>query len=205
MSAVSICYDENALHVTFHNQNQTIYSAKAFQDCNDAVYNLDVVEMFISPLELFDPNTIDPYCYTEVDLSPYDKIYQSGIYNKNLNHSGVMNYLLNCSSSGITHWTAAENTTSSTWNGALSIPWNIINHPNGCPIALENAAVTFESYLTTFSPVLRANFYRVRELAQIAETGKCSSSTCEYLAWSPTLSNPPAFHEPTKFGYILLR
>jgi hypothetical protein len=42
-------------------------------------------------------------------------------------------------------------------------------------------------------------------ISQLTSNTACSSSTCEYMAWSPTMANPPAFHEPTKFGYLLLQ
>jgi hypothetical protein len=49
----------------------------------------------------------------------------------------------------------------------------------------------------------RANFYRVNELEPVGQQ-LCSSSSCEYLAWSPTMVDPPAFHCPKKFGYLIL-
>jgi hypothetical protein len=42
-------------------------------------------------------------------------------------------------------------------------------------------------------------------ISQLTPSTACSSTTCEYMAWNPTLANPPAFHEPTKFGYLLLQ
>eukprot|EP01036_Dinobryon_divergens_P025890 gene25890-34482_t len=88
----------------------------------------------------------------------------------------------------------------SIWTTTIEIPWSVIVHPNGCPISTS-------SYLNkenaiTIPTALRANFYRVNELS-VSDGDKCSSSSCEYMAWSPTLSNPPAFHEPTKFGYLI--
>jgi len=46
-----------------------------------------------------------------------------------------------------------------------------------------------------------ANFYRINELNKVAT---CTTSDCEYIAWSPTYVNPPAFHEPLYFGTIVL-
>jgi hypothetical protein len=51
--------------------------------------------------------------------------------------------------------------------------------------------------------VYRANMFRISQLT--SSGAKCSSASCEYLAWSPTLSDPPAFHEPTHFGYLLMQ
>eukprot|EP01034_Spumella_vulgaris_P026409 gene26409-32987_t len=82
---------------------------------------------------------------------------------------------------------------------------NVIDKPNGCPSEPKgslNIRNLREMDATPSSVVYRANFFRVNELVS---SPTCSSSSCEYLAWSPTGVNPPAFHEPTKFGYLVLQ
>jgi len=191
-SNIDICFDEKFLTVKIDSLKQIYYSNHVYSSCNDAIFNSDISEVFIAPWYKSAPT---PHCYSEIDVSPSNFIFESGIYNPNLNHSGVSNYLINCGTSGITHSTAIDKASSS-WSENLSIPWSVIDKPYGCPTASSEA----ES--STVSDVYRVNFYRVNELVS---TSTCSSTTCEYMAWSPTGSNPPAFHEPTKFGYLVLQ
>ena len=206
-SDVYFCYDNDNFIIQFESFNQSIYSQKVFEDCNDSVYNLDVVELFISPWKLngISADLAGPYCYSEIDISPFNKVFQSGIYNKNLNHTGVANYPLDCATSGIRSQTDVNKSIPSIWTTTIEIPWSIIMNPNGCPIATsgKNSSAEEKKVDAIVIPhVLRANFYRVNELS-VSAGSQCSSSSCEYMAWSPTLSNPPAFHEPTKFGYLI--
>lgn len=193
-SVVSLCYDDESFIIRFQSFEQLFYSNVTFDECNDSVYILDVVESFISPY--WQSESSGPHCYTEIDLSPFDQVYQSGIVNKNLNHSGVTNFPLNCDESGIQHRVDINDSNPSIWSATVIIPWSIIANPNGCPTSSNQSDVA-EGPIS----IMRANFYRVNELVP---TNKCTSSLCEYTAWSPTLSDPPAFHEPTKFGYLFL-
>ncbi len=56
-------------------------------------------------------------------------------------------------------------------------------------------ALPFRS-LTRYAPkpgvVWRANFYRIERAPKE-----------EYWCWSPTLTNPPSFHVPARFGYLI--
>jgi len=189
-STLQLCYDSTSLKFTIDSMEQSFYSNHVYGSCNDNVYNSDISEVFIAP---WYTDETTPHCYSEIDVSPSNKIFESGIYNPNLNHSGISNYLIDCDSSGVTSSTTI-NTSNNSWQEILSIPWSIIDNPYGCPVSQQKT-------LTTASKVYRANFYRVNELVSVST---CSSSTCEYMAWSPTGSNPPAFHEPTKFGYLVL-
>ena len=183
------CYDESSLSFEMNNYNQYYYSSYNYGACNDNVFNSDVVEVFIAPWSVEEPT---PHCYSELDVAPSNKIFQSGIYNPNLNHTGIKNYLIDCESSGVASSTEVV-LSSSAWIETLTVPWSVVDNPNGCPVSAKKSSPA--------SKVYRFNVYRVNELSSVST---CSTSTCEYMAWSPTLSNPPAFHEPTKFGYAVL-
>ena len=194
-ASVNLCYDSTALNVEANSMDQLYYPGDVYQACNDAVYLLDVVELFIGSCN--NPAACnsngDTYCYSEIDTSPYNKIFESGIYAPNMNHTGVMNYLIDCDKSNVAHSTSSKG---SKWTWTVSVPWDVIYNPQGCP---KTSSVVTTS--ATAGALFRANLYRVNELTP---TSKCSSSSCEYVSWTPTYSNPPAFHEPTKFGYFLL-
>lgn len=183
---VGVCYNAGSLSFEMTNAAQNYYSSYNYGACNDNVFNSDVVEVFMAPWSKDEPS---PHCYVELDVAPSNAIFQSGIYNPNLNHTGVKNYLIDCESSGVSS-TTNVNLASNTWVETLTVPWSVVDKPYGCPVSVP-----------TGNQVYRMNVYRVNELSAVTT---CSSSTCEYMAWSPTGSVPPAFHEPTKFGYTII-
>ncbi len=197
-SQVDLCYDTAYLKIKYSSFKQQYFSNVVYDECNDSVFNSDVAEVFIAP-QL--QSETAPHCYSEIDVNPANAIFESGIYNPNLNHTGIIGYSIDCGSSGIVHSTVVDKS-SNTWTESLSIPWNVVDHPN-CPSAREAVVSTSTTAATAPAyPVYRANFFRVNELVSVPT---CSSTTCEYMAWSPTGSNPPAFHEPTRFGYLVLQ
>jgi len=192
LSSIKACYDEDSLVIQNEAKNQNFFPTDQFNSCNDPIFDLDVTEMFISPWNL-GINLPGPHCYSEIDISPWNVMYISGIYNPNLNHTGCVNSEISCDKSEIKHKTTIEKNLNQ-WTSTMRIPWKVINAPSGCPA---------DDIISPISTVYRVNFYRINELVNVS-TSTCSSTDCEYLAWSPTNVNPPAFHEPTEFGYLIL-
>ncbi len=184
-SIIDLCYNNSGLTIKNSANIQNYYTDSPYNNCNDAIYNLDVSEFFISPFYL---SETAPHCYNEIDINPENVMFESGVYNKNLNHSSVQNFLIDCNKSGISYNVEIKG---NSWISTLVIPWDVMNNPSGCPVDSGKA----------LKGIYRANFYRINELKA---TSKCNSTECEYMAWSPTLSNPPAFHEPTKFGFLIM-
>lgn len=154
--------------------------------------------MFIAPYM-----EAQPHCYNELDISPTDVPFQTGIYNKNLNQSGIVGTEFGCEPdfNDITHRVMPWTEESHSWEAQMSFSWALVNCPYNCP--LPNYCGHTEP-----NPLYRANFYRINELQPLSSTGgKCTSGTdgsCEYMAWNPTLANPPAFHVPPKFGFLAM-
>ena len=163
---------------------------------NDPVFNADVAEFFVAPhMEQ------DPHCYNELgqlflksnafsflvlisiiflgsDISPFNVQYDAGIYNKNLNHSGIVGYDFACDGSGIEHATVV-NSQEKYWKATMSYSFELLNCPFNCPL---------KQYCGHSTPnnVYRANFFRISELTA---TSQCTSSTCEYMVClAPTIS-----------------
>jgi hypothetical protein len=200
-SAIDLCYTESSLDVKVLASKQTYFPPDLYSSCNDNVFLLDVVELFIGECtssNSYCNNAGDTYCYSEIDTSPYNKIFESGIFTPYLNHTGIKNYLVDCDSSNIKHSVTKK---PSEWTLQLSIPWKVIYNPQGCPVPTANKDLK-KAPVAGPGSVFRANVYRVNELTAVSSS--CSSSTCEYISWTPTYSNPPAFHEPKKFGYFIL-
>jgi hypothetical protein len=208
-SSVYLCYSSKYLKIQFISYNQTNYpNSSTYNSCNDPIYLLDVIENFLG---LPANRSSETYCYSEIDISTYNIAYESGIYNPNLNHSGVKNTLYNCSTSGIKHSTKILQNSGSfnslinpSWITFLSIPWKVVNCPLGCPTNKQNP-ICFDERLANmpqFNTMYRGNFYRINE---ITSTAKCSNITCDYVAWKPTFQTSPAFHEPLYFGSFILK
>jgi hypothetical protein len=194
-AAVNFCYTPTTLNLNVVAKNQVYYPQDVYTACNDNVFLLDVMELFIGSCQNSEEcnDNGDTYCYSEIDTSPYNKIFESGIYAPYLNHSSLTNYLIDCDQSQITHQTE---TRGSEWFWKVSVPWDLINNPQGCPKGEKNLKGAAAGQL------FRGNVYRVNAVTSMVT--KCSSTSCEYVSWTPTYANPPAFHEPTKFGYFLL-
>lgn len=205
-SVVNLCYNESYLNIEIISYEQIFYPSTIYDQCNDPVYLIDVVEVFIALGEQ------DPHCYLEVDISPYDGTFEASIYNPNLNHTGIEGTLLDCESTGIAH--EALIVDPKEWFVSISIPWDVVNDISNChprlhsaPVSSsiqsneDTAAIAVSPKKITAGQIYRANFYRVNELVP---TSQCNISTCEYIAWSATYQSPPAFHEPTYFGSLVL-
>jgi hypothetical protein len=198
-STIELCHDENYLQIISHAYNQSYFPTKQkYQKCNDAIFYLDVAEFFISPWKASDDSSNGPHCYSELDISPWNVMYESGIYNPNLNHTGCVNSLIDCTASGILH---ESEVSSQSWTAKLSFPWSVLNCPAGCP--QSPASANDYTCGNTRGNIYRANFYRINELNDVSQT-QCSKSDCEYMAWSPTFVDPPSFHEPKYFGFLVL-
>lgn len=186
-----LCHDETSLTIEVELNQQRVASSmnnNPYTTCNSAIYNLDVFEMFIAPgLE-------DPHCYTEIDISLSGVPFFSGIFNPNLNHTGITNYLIDCTASGIEYGVSNSRVQETqSWRAALKIPLALINSPTGCP-----------SNKTSSPSFYRANFYRINsKVEEAAQNQKCSPETCDYLAYSPNGVEPPSFHEPKAFGTLV--
>lgn len=196
-SRVYVCHENEGLLIRHEAYGQTITNPSSpYTTCNSGIFNLDVVEAFVTSTSL--------HCYSEIDLSPFNVPYESGIYNPNLTHTNLQHSLLDCDTSGVKHESVLS-TRNSTWISTMSIPWEKINCPSGCPESLNTKKESQKkpSYCSGKPPkgIVRANFFRVVEKSL---TDMCNSQLCDYLAWSPTFVDPPSFHEPNYFGYLIL-
>jgi hypothetical protein len=196
LSRVDLCWSQSGFNLVFDMVNQTWFNPNPFTACNSPVYNLNVAETFIVP-QFVDEDS--PPCYSELDISPNDVMFQSGIYNPNLDGINISSTFMKCETSGVTHETAADQRNQE-WEATLMFPWSVVNCPAGCPIS--NHCLSIKA--PTQGSVYRANFFRVAELASIPIGSACTPATCEYVAWNPTFQDPPAFHIPKYFGYLVL-
>lgn len=127
-SIISLCYSESALQLVHYATKQTyLESESLYKNCNDPIFNSNVAELFIAP---YVEET--PHCYNELDISPFNIMFDSGIYNPNLNHSGVQGTSFPCISSNITHSTSIE-MNQNQWIAQMFFPFSLLNCPYNCP------------------------------------------------------------------------
>ena len=138
-------------------------------------------------------------------MSPNNIMFEAGIYNENLNHTGLQSSLRNCDKSGIIHESILD-LSKSIWNSKLQIPWSVLYCPLGCPLQSYQDICNNHNNYGLKGSIFRANFYRINEITSTmhCSSGYSSPQTCEYNAWNPTNTMPPSFHEPKYFGYLIL-
>jgi hypothetical protein len=141
----------------------------------------EVVELFIAARGLDDPPN-----YLEIETTPSAALYASHIFNPALNGS-ITHALVDCNTSGIERFAHVDAAMLS-WRAVIAIPWLLVNGGDG-----SSAAQRGDQY--------RANFYRIRMRNNVSS---CNDSDCDYGAWSPTMRNPPSFHQPKRFGVLQL-
>lgn len=188
-----LCHDDASLtiEVELNQQRSSSSMNNPYTTCNSAIYNLDVFEMFIAPgLEA-------PHCYSEIDISLTGVPFFSGIFNPNLNHTGISNFLIDCTASGIDYRVSNSRVQENqSWRASLKIPLALINSPTGCPLQ--------PSPPTSPPSLYRANFFRINSKVETGKQDhKCSVDTCDYLAFSPNGVDPPSFHEPKAFATLV--
>jgi hypothetical protein len=131
-SLVSVCYDQVGLVIKHVATGQKYLSENSYDSCNDEIYNLNVAELFIAPVIDAEPEA--PHCYNEIDISPGNVMFESGIYNSGLSQSTIKNSLIDCQTSGVGHFVTVDKN-NETWTSVITIPWSVANRPFACPIA----------------------------------------------------------------------
>jgi len=167
-TVVHLCYTESALLLRYDCEDDYIRSP--YTTCNQALYNTDVVEVFLT--KVYSGTSVDLHHYVELEVSPNSVLFVAHIANQNLVCDGIQDQLVNCNQSGVV-WLARRSDSTNSWWAYLSIPWQIIG---GTPVAGYSFSGNF----------FRINLFR--------------NSTIEYSCWQSTDSDPACFHKPNYFG-----
>jgi hypothetical protein len=118
----------------------------------------------------------DPKLYYEVELSPNGVLFDAKVENPNSRREDM-------AVAADWDWHDIEfqaepigKPGSQDWRARLFLPWRGIG-------------------LSQAPPVLRANFYRIE---------RPRKGPAEFSCWSPTMQSPPDFHQPARFGTLIL-
>lgn len=128
-STVELCFSDTKLQVVHKAHGQKFLGPTTYTECNTAIFNSDVAEFFIAP-----NMEEEPHCYNELDISPYNVMYDAGIYNPNLNHTAVQGFTFSCDTSNIESKTSID-MTKNQWEATLSFPFSLLNCPYECPLS----------------------------------------------------------------------
>ncbi len=146
-----------------------------FTDRDDPIWQEEVVELFLA----LGPE--DPRRYFEFEVSPRGVLFDARVENPTGRREDLeVETAWNCP--GI-RWGAGStdllhaSVGEQDWWAVLVLPWASLVGPEPLP------------------DLLRANFYRIE---------RPPNSPHEFSAWSPTLSHPPDFHQPARFGFLSL-
>jgi hypothetical protein len=141
---------------------------------NDPLYLEEAVEIFLAP------GPAAPARYWEIEVSPAGVVFAAAIHNPTGRRADlVADTAWECC--GLEHRTGPAGA-SLDWWAELAIPWPALAGAGGVGAVLPPA-------------VWRANFYRIER-----PRGGRSELSC----WSPTLTDPPDFHRPERFGVLEL-
>lgn len=142
---------------------------------NDPIYLEEAVEVFLAP------GLDDPRRYWELEVSPLGVLFAARIENPTGRRADlVADTTWGCA--GL-EWQAGPAGASQDWWAALAIPWPAL----GCAADPTGGSAPPRLW--------RANFYRIERPRDGAPELSC---------WSPTLTEPPDFHRPERFGVLEL-
>lgn len=127
-SSVGLCFTDTTLNVVHTAMGQKYLGPTSYTECNSAIFNSDVAEFFVAPYM-----EEEPHCYNELDISPYNVMFDSGIYNPNLNHTGITGTTFPCDTSNINHKTSID-MSKNEWTATLTFPFSVLNCPYDCPL-----------------------------------------------------------------------
>jgi hypothetical protein len=206
----TVCYDGAGLHVSEFATEASVFSPYA--SCNDALWVAgDVLEVFLAPVA--DP-TDDPQWYFELDAAPTGAMFAGLIDNAKGTAGTCIAAAAPCAAGPLPcsgaaafplNMTVATTTATGYWTTGLFVPWGLfapefqprkvaaeaaIGGGGGSDTGGDGALAPWRTW--------RVNFYRY----DYPEGPDAGFTNYELTAWSPTHS--PSFHEPSRFGVMVL-
>jgi hypothetical protein len=178
-TAVRVAWSEAALWVRFDCADRDAWGTYGRR--NDPIYSEEAVEVFLAPGEA------DPHDYWELEVSPLGTLFAARVHNPTARRADLLADT-SWPARGLA-WQAAAAGRAQDWWAALAIPWDALT--------VAGAAATGGSRDGEAAPtrLWRANFYRIE---------RPRNGAAELSCWSPTLTDPPDFHRPARFGRLEL-
>lgn len=174
-TSARLCYDDNNLYIAFHVLDVNIWATMTKRD--EHLWEEEVVEFFVSP-------TSDLRRYFEIEVNPLGVICDLDITNHYTPQTGSTGI------SGDISWNAENLRVGVSVDGKVNDPetkdvsWTV-------EIAVPFADLGRQT--PTPGEVWRCNLLRIDRKTEIGTESSC---------WSPTFTDPPAFHHSRYFGFL---
>lgn len=174
-TSTRLCYDSENLYVAFRALDVNIWATMTKRD--EHLWEEEVVEFFVSP-------TGDVRRYFEIEVNPLGIICDLDITNRYTPETGSTGI------SGDISWDADNLRVAVAVDGKVNDPetkdvsWTV-------EVAIPFADL--DRLTPTPGEVWRCNFLRIDRKSEIGTECSC---------WSPTFTDPPAFHHPQYFGFL---
>ena len=147
---VRLIYSDDALYVRFDCQDRDIWAG--YQNHGDAIYDEEVVEVFIAP------GTETPVDYYEIEISPDAVSLGMKVHNPDSSRATIQLIPWQLEYSLI-NWEVGRDDEANAWSAILEIPWSEIGGSDPLPTAW------------------RANFYRIERPRDSEPEYSCWSPT----------------------------
>jgi hypothetical protein len=183
-TTVRVGRDGRALYVRFECADRDAWGT--YDRRNDPIYLEEAVELFLAP------GAEDPRRYWEIELSPLGVLFAARIHNPTGRRADLVADT-SWESPGL-EWRvgAAGGAAGQDWWAELALPWTTLALGGEAPPAAGPSGSP--AHRSAPLPARwRANFYRIERLR---------GGPAELSCWSPTLTDPPDFHRPERFGVL---
>lgn len=167
LTQVDLCYDDDAIRLTFTAYNETNFYYNESYGTNDPIWEYEVMEAFIYK------GTEDPQTYLEFEISPNNVTFQAFIYNPSkVRAKGApmdTMFITEPIADGLTATTETDKP-GETWTSSVRVPLGLFNVDSGAAKGTKwrmnffrtvVAPDTFpDQLLGAWSPTDEANFHK---------------------------------------------
>ncbi len=171
---VRACWDERNLYLAFVAIDTDIWGTMRARD--DAIYEEEVVEAFLCSGD-------DATRYFEFEFSPHNVVFDAKVECPESGDRRLMKVDAKWDCEGLQ--SAVEVVGTLDDRSDVDDRWTV-------EVALPFAQIGRDGRPPEDGEVWRANFYRIDRAGE-----------GEFSCWSPTLSDPPNFHVPARFGEMI--
>ncbi len=187
-AVVRVACDARALYVRFDCVDRDAWGT--YRSRNDPIYREEAVEVFLAPGEA------TPRRYWELEVSPLGVLFAARIHNPTGRRADlVADTTWKCRGLEWQAGPAIAAGSGQDWWATLAIPWAELVDGGQAPGKQAPSGPSASGSGGQLPNRWRANFYRIE---------RPRDGEPELSCWSPTITAPPDFHRPERFGMLEL-
>ena len=177
-TTVHLIVASDALWVRFHCTDRDAWGTHTVRDA--PLWEEEAVEIFLAPLADDGPPSPFPPRYVEIEASPRGTLFDAVVHNPTGERRG-MSVDAGWDLPGLEARVVPAGI-GDDWTATLRLPW-------------VGLLAAFPGVGSRPPRRWRANLYRIE---------RPRDGDDEFTAWSPTLADPPDFHRPARFGWLVV-